>query len=418
MVKSLTGMTAAETALFNAGHATFSQFTSVNGTFVMPAGVAPGKGLGPRFNHDQCGDCHVAPAHGGASAPFNTQASLINGLNTDYGIQAPGQTNPPFLKPDGPSLAVRFKYNADGTRDGSVHQLFTISGRPDAPGCSIPQPDFAGALAKNNVAIRITTPTMGAGLIENIPDANILANKNASLQAKNILGIHGHENRNSAALIAKFGWKAQTRTLNEFSADAFSHEMGVTSLSFPNQNDPDAVCDNLSQGIEDMPVASPAGPMTRTDLVSVFMRFLAPPAALYDNASRANGRTLFTQVGCNMCHTPAMYTGPSTSAALSYQQVALFSDLLVHKMGPGLADDVIQGLAGPDEFRTAPLWGLGQRIFFLHDGRTKDLRAAIDAHASAGNAQFGPSEANKVISNWSALTEAQKQDLLNFLRGL
>ena len=92
--------------------------------------------------------------------------------------------------------------------------------------------------------------------------------------------------------------------------------------------------------------------------------------------------------------------------------------MLVHKMGPGLADDIIQGQAGPDEWRTAPLWGLGQRNFFLHDGRTKDVRVAIEAHAGPGDAHFGPSEANHAIANWLALTEAQKQDLLNFLRGL
>jgi CxxC motif-containing protein (DUF1111 family) len=92
--------------------------------------------------------------------------------------------------------------------------------------------------------------------------------------------------------------------------------------------------------------------------------------------------------------------------------VNLFSDLLVHNMGTGLADDVIQGSAGPDEFRTAPLWGLGKRIFFLHDGRTSDLLDAIAEHASSG------SEANAVIASFNALTTAQKQDILNFLRSL
>ena len=87
-------------------------------------------------------------------------------------------------------------------------------------------------------------------------------------------------------------------------------------------------------------------------------------------------------------------------------------------MGPGLADDVVQGGAGPDEFRTAPLWGLGQRIFFLHDGRTTDLVDAIQTHRSGGTLKFGPSEANAVIDRYRALGEAEKQDLLNFLRAL
>jgi len=102
----------------------------------------------------------------------------------------------------------------------------------------------------------------------------------------------------------------------------------------------------------------------------------------------------------------------STPLALSNKDVDLFSDLLVHDMGSGLADGISQGSAGPDEFRTAPLWGIGQRIFFLHDGRTTDLLEAIRAHASAG------SEANAVINNFNALGASQKQDVLNFLRSL
>ena len=96
----------------------------------------------------------------------------------------------------------------------------------------------------------------------------------------------------------------------------------------------------------------------------------------------------------------------------------LFSDVSLHKMGPGLADDIIQGQAAPDEFRTAPLWGLGQRIFFLHDGRTADLLVAIRAHRSAASSRFSASEANQVINLFDALLPAQQQDILNFLRSL
>jgi CxxC motif-containing protein (DUF1111 family) len=105
-------------------------------------------------------------------------------------------------------------------------------------------------------------------------------------------------------------------------------------------------------------------------------------------------------------------TGLSSTAALNQQLVHLFSDLAVHHMGSGLADGVTQGTAGPDEFRSAPLWGLGQRIFFLHDGKASDLLQAIQAHQSVG------SEANAVISNFGNLTPSQQQDILNFLRSL
>jgi CxxC motif-containing protein (DUF1111 family) len=104
--------------------------------------------------------------------------------------------------------------------------------------------------------------------------------------------------------------------------------------------------------------------------------------------------------------------------ALSGQRVALYSDLLLHNMGPGLADDVVRAQAGPDEFRTAPLWGLGQRIFLLHDGRTTDLVRAIAAHRSAADGRLRASEANRVVEAFERLAGAEKQDVLNFLRSL
>src|SRR5256712_7388716 len=151
---------------------------------------------------------------------------------------------------------------------------------------------------------------------------------------------------------------------------------------------------------------------------ALFMAFRAPPAAAPDTPSTINGRRLFKEIGCALCHTPSLHTGNVSSPALRGKQANLFSDLLLHNMGPKLADNILQGNAKGDEFRTAPLWGLGQRIFFLHDGRTTDLLEAIQAHASHGNLEFGPSEANRVIAIFNALGEAQKQDILNFLRGL
>jgi CxxC motif-containing protein (DUF1111 family) len=124
---------------------------------------------------------------------------------------------------------------------------------------------------------------------------------------------------------------------------------------------------------------------------------------------------LFAQIGCAFCHTPSLQTGASTSGALSHKTATLYSDLALHQMGPGLADGIAQGNAAADEFRTPPLWGLGQRIFFLHDGRTTDLTVAISQHTGGGSR---PSEANAVIGAYNALTDSQKQDILNFLRSL
>ena len=123
------------------------------------------------------------------------------------------------------------------------------------------------------------------------------------------------------------------------------------------------------------------------------------------------------QVHCDLCHTPSLQTGVSKfTSGLSQQNAALYSDLLVHNMGAGLADRISQGAAGGDEFRAAPLWGLGQRIFFLHDGRATPsnggLVRAIREHASPG------SEANEVMGLLDRMSDQDKQDLLNFLRSL
>jgi CxxC motif-containing protein (DUF1111 family) len=146
------------------------------------------------------------------------------------------------------------------------------------------------------------------------------------------------------------------------------------------------------------------------------MRFLAPPTPSPDTPGGADsigrGRQQFTSIGCSLCHTPTLYTGNAAVASLRNKPVNLLSDLLIHDMGIGLADGVSQGQAGPREFRTAPLWGLGQRIFFLHDGRTSDLVEAILAHMSDG------SEASAVVSKYKALRENEKEDVLNFLRSL
>jgi len=143
-----------------------------------------------------------------------------------------------------------------------------------------------------------------------------------------------------------------------------------------------------------------------------FMRLLAPASPAPNSPSTVQGRKIFSDIGCALCHTPSMKTRESDIEALSKQAVNLYSDLLLHNMGRGLADHISQGLARGDEFRTAPLWGAGQRLFFLHDGRTSDLKTAILAHESRD------SEANAVIGLFRALPAQDQQQLLNFLRSL
>jgi len=415
---SIIGLTRAEFAFFDIGRDDFIEVESVE------------SGLGPRFNLGSCGGCHSQPATGGTS-PFRNPQFFVA---TAGGAQ---DSVPFFITLDGPVREARFKFNPDGTRDGAVHNLFTITGRSGVSGCNIVQPDFDAAAKKNNLIFRIPTPVFGAGLIENIPDDVIIKNKNSHLFRKRSLGIDGHENRSgNDRSITRFGWKAQNKSLLMFSGEAYNVEMGVTNELFPQERDETPGCvlnplpeDTTNFTLDAVGTAVPSG----IEKFAFFMRMLAPPMPAPDNPSRLNGRQLFDQIGCSLCHTPTLTTGNTAIAALSNQEVKLFSDLLLHRMG-GLADDIVQGNAGPDEFRTAPLWGIGQRIFFLHDGRTDDLLEAIRQHDSSRsedregikNFDFDEiwqhnsrrSEARAVVKNFNALTETEKQDILNFLRSL
>jgi CxxC motif-containing protein (DUF1111 family) len=381
-----------------------------------------GEGMGPRFNLDGCAGCHLQPAVGGSSPAVNPQVAVA----TAFGAQ---NTLPSFITLNGPVREARFKTNPDGSRDGGVHALFTIRGRVDSTGdasrCTAAQEDFATQVARNNVIFRIPTPTFGAGLMEMIPDQTLVSNVNANGNTKASFGISGRLNRNgNDGTVSRFGWKAQNESLLLFSGEAYNVEMGISNELFQVERDENATCQFASHPND---VTNVDGPLP-TDTISAvekfafFMRFLAPPTPSATSpggsASIGRGRSLFSAIGCALCHTPTMRTGTSTVAALSNKDANLFSDLALHAMGPGLADNVLQGAARGDEFRTAPLWGLGQRIFFLHDGRTSDLRSAIAAHRSSGNSQFGPSEANTAVSQYNSLSAGSRQDVLNFLRSL
>jgi CxxC motif-containing protein (DUF1111 family) len=416
----LSGLSTGQQNLFQAGQDDFKQRDTI------------GSGLGPRFNLDSCAGCHLQPAIGGTSPALNPQVKVA----TDFGAR---NTVPYFVLPNGPVREARFKYNADGTRDGGVHALFVISGRKDATGdaskCTITQENFWAQGQNNNIIFRIPTPTFGAGLIEAIPDDAITDNQTANANGKAALGIVGRphrlrvtgatNNNGNDGTIARFGWKAQNKSLLLFAAEAYNVEIGISNELFPQERDETPTCQfaRTPNDTTNPDGTTAADTLSDIEKFAFFMRFLAPPIPVLSfpdvtAASITAGRALFQSTGCAYCHTPTLYTGDSAIAALRKKPVNLYSDLLVHQMGPGLADDIIQGQAGPDEFRSAPLWGLGQRIFFLHDGRTSDLLVAIRAHKSAGNNRFQASEANAVIDKFNQLSEAQKQDLVNFLRSL
>src|SRR5580692_5049596 len=425
----LKGLTADETAFFRDGLARFIDVEVVTG--------GKNNGLGPRFNSNQCLSCHSQPAMGGSSPQQNPTANVAT-LNGAKNVL------PWFVAPNGPVREARFKRNPNGTNDGEVHDLFVITGRSDAPGCNIAQPSFlpagnplTGQGGNPNIIFRIPTPVFGAGLIEGIPDSAILANMKADASLKAGLGISGHPNAHLSGnanrsandgTITRFGWKAQNKSLLMFAGEAYNVEMGITNQLFPQERDETSGClfnatpeDTLNFTTASTPATNPkAAVLSDIEAFADFMRMLAPPAPAPDTPSTVNGRASFAKIGCVHCHTPSFATGKriasgsstSPSAALSNQPVNLFSDLLVHHMGRDLADGITQGSAGPDEFRTAPLWGVGQRVFFLHDGRTSNLVEAIEDHR-------GPdSEANQTIEAFNRLSVEQRQDIINFLRAL
>lgn len=234
------------------------------------------------------------------------------------------------------------------------------------------------------------------------------------------MGISGQANRSgNDGTITRFGWKAQNKSLLMFAGEAYNVEDGITNELFPTQRPepgrslPPGCRANATP--EDISNPGQSGPAVNSDITAfaTFMRALDQPKPAAPTASSVRGLAAFALVGCALCHTPSMTTSTSTfDPALSNVQANLFSDLLVHNMGTGLADGVSQGNASGQEFRTAPLWGLGQRVFFLHDGRTSDLLQAIRAHASSG------SEANSSIALFNSLPASVQQDILNFLRSL
>jgi CxxC motif-containing protein (DUF1111 family) len=407
-----------------------------------PLRLVNSAGMGPVFNADQCFICHSQPQIGGSSPrsnPAHTIATRLGGTNVV----------PPFEAPDGAFRETRFKFKPDGSRDGGVHSLFTLQGRSDAPNCTLQQPDYAAEMKRNNVAFRIPLQLFGLGLIESIQDKAIVANMQSDREFKSELGISGHPNHvANNGTISRFGWKAQNASINMFAGEAYNVEMGITNDLFPTSRSEDENC-NLTYAPFDLPRTEtelyndPLKIMPAWLMFTVFMRFVDAPQPTPLTASAQHGRELFATIGCSQCHTPSFQTrgvaqpqsptqeiGPHV-VALRGKPVNLYSDLLVHHMGATLADNIIQGEAGADEFRTTPLWGLGQRLFFLHDGRTSDLREAISDHFSAARSEgrrnpvrdanspnYPPSEANRVVEFFFDLHPQDQQAILDFLRSL
>jgi CxxC motif-containing protein (DUF1111 family) len=413
-----------EQAFFNQAQQRFQEVDSVSGTIPGESGV----GLGPTFNGNSCAQCHAQPTVGGSSPGLTSpQNSIPNPQVALATLDSAANAVPSFITANGPVREARFIKTASGALDGGVHDLYTIQGRPDAVGCTLAQPDFAGNLAANNVIFRIPTPLFGLGLVELTPDSILQTNLASTASQRAALKIGGTFNTSgNDGTITRFGWKAQNKSLLMFAGEAYNVEQGVSNELFPNERSAVTGCvfnpspedaTNILNGNQSSPnfgtLIGTASEMS-SDVVNfaAFIRLSAPAAPAPSTPSTQNGASLFNSIGCALCHSPTLTTGPAIFTGMSGVTYNPYSDFALHHMGTGLADGIHQGAAGPDQFRTAPLWGLGQRLFFLHDGRTSDLIEAIHAHSSAG------SEANAVITKFGKLNASQLQDLLNFLRSL
>jgi CxxC motif-containing protein (DUF1111 family) len=402
----LPGLSEPALQLFLAGQETIQEVDSVRGTIPNT-----GSGLGPLFNMDSCGGCHNHPAPGGSSPPINPLVLVA----TKQGAR---NMVPSFITIDGPIRRGFVKRNQGEHVAGSAPHLYTIAGRSDAPGCALAQPDFDALVAADNLSFHIPLQLFGVGLIEAVDTGTILSNLASNVALKRILGIAGHAGGNLGE--GRLLWKGQGTNLLLTAAGAYQGEVGVTNAIFSSEDDPTPGCqfNPLPEDRFDSSAATFVDGLPDFVKIAGFATLSAPPAPIPDTPSIARGRTLFAQIGCALCHSPSLQIGASLGSALSGSNAQLYSDLALHRMGPVLADGIVSGNAGPDESRTMPLWGVGQRIFLLHDGRTRDLREAITAHASPGNGTFPSSEANAVIAIFNALAEIQKQDVFNFLRAL
>ena len=251
-------------------------------------------------------------------------------------------------------------------------------------------------------ATRTTPDVFGFGLLDAVSDATILAN--ADPDDRNKDGISGRPNRFFDGRLGRFGRKAFLPNLREFNAGAFVIEQGITNPLSPDEG---AIGGNpIPAGVD--PVPEPEISQQAVDAADAFVRFLAPLAPLRFTEAAKRGRKIFSNIGCAKCHLPKLKSGDHPVRALRNKEVAAYTDLLLHDMGPGRAD-ICLGLATPSEFRTEPLMGLRLSKTFLHDGRASSIEETIRLHGGEGAASR---------DKFQKLSDADRQAVQAFLKSL
>ena len=376
----LAGLTAAQQYAFQVGKEEFVGAEDID------------EGFGPTFNSDTCGSCHAQPAVGGTSPRVNPQVNFANSANK----------LPSFITANGPVREARFVRNPDGSPDGGVHAPVHDHGSPRCRGCVLAQPNFAAQLQNNNVIFRIPTPVFGAGLIETIPDTEILRNQASSTSAKQS-ARHSRPTQCAVDRQLDLGpaepqrqrrhdqalWAQGTE---QVAADLLGRGLqrrdGHHERAFPTERDETDGCQNLAASpnseANSTRVAGSRSRGRRTQRDREVHGVHALPGAAETSLQVRNASPASIARGSRAVQRRRLRAVPHAiaedrqherrSPQLTGKPANLFSDLLVHDMGTGWPTASSRGRPEADEFRTAPLWGLGQRIFFLHDGRTNDLR--------------------------------------------
>lgn len=411
-------------------------FSVGNSFFRSPWVIAPSTttardGLGPLFNTNACQGCHIKDGRGHPPTPDapNAVSMLVRLSIPDapayakvieqlgvvpepvYGGQlqdmaVPGVAPEGKVRVDYTSVPVRFK-------DGTEVEL-------RKPSLNISRLGYGPMHPDTRFSARVAPPMIGLGLLEAIPDEAILAN--AEAQAKDKNGIAGRPNRvwddaQQKTVLGRFGWKAGQPNLNQQNVHAFSGDMGLTTSlrPFDDCTDAQTACKQAPNG--NGPEGEPEVSDNILRLVLFYSRNLAVPARRDVNAPQVlAGKNLFFQAGCQSCHTPKYTTAANAAEPeLANQVIRPYSDLLLHDMGDGLADNRSEFQASGRDWRTPPLWGIGltQAVSghtqFLHDGRARNLLEAVLWHG--GEAQA----AQQQVLSFNA---EQRAALLAFLNSL
>lgn len=405
----LPGMSARDQVVHGIGDTFFdSKFVSA------PAPVNPG--LGAIFNNTSCSGCHQRDGRGRPPLPGESLRAMllrisIPGQAADGGPKAvPGfgtqlQDKAVAGYQAEASVSITYTDSSASLADGTVVSLRVPHYQITDPYSPLP----AGIL----ISPRIASPTVGVGLIEAIPDQEILAG--ADPDDKDGDGISGRANMvpnytTGTTTVGRFGWKSNVADVLGQVASAFQQDMGVTNRVFPQESSLGQPQDTHASGGVELPD-------TVLHAVVFYMKTLAVPARRdVDNPQTIQGARLFESTGCAKCHTTTFTTTVDmTFPYTSNQVIHPYSDFLVHDMGPTLGDGRPDYQAGGDEWRTAPLWGIGltQKVsgyaYYLHDGRARTLTEAILWHGG---------EAQKSREAFGKLSASDREALLAFLNSL